>query len=173
MRPIGVTRSRRIWIRHRSRPAFSRSRLQAEPHSHCRRLLSMINVIRPRTALLFTLLAADPASARRIDLVDQAKLPRFEVVSVKPGEPKSDVHNVSFPPGRFVQDNMPLLNVVSLAFDAPVSIGTTAAIVACRLYGAYGGTAAQPNGAAAANVLVRRSHRAPSSRLRQLFRGPR
>jgi|SoiMethySBSTD1v2_1073268.scaffolds.fasta_scaffold49134_2 uncharacterized protein (TIGR03435 family) len=78
----------------------------------------MINVIRPGTALLFTLLAVDPASAQRIDLVDEVKLPRFEIVSVKPGDPRSDVHNVSFPPGRFVQDNMPLLNVVSLAFDA-------------------------------------------------------
>jgi len=78
----------------------------------------MINVIRPSVALLFTLLAVDPASAQRIDLVDEAKLPRFEVVSVKPGDPKSDIHNVSFPPGRFVQDNMPLLNAVSLAFDA-------------------------------------------------------
>ena len=51
----------------------------------------MINLIRPGTALLFTLLAADPASAQRIDLVDEAKLPRFDIVSVKPGDPSQVV----------------------------------------------------------------------------------
>jgi uncharacterized protein (TIGR03435 family) len=54
----------------------------------------------------------------RIALVDEATLPRFEVVSVRPGDPRGGPPRVDFPPGRFVQENAPLMNAISVAFDA-------------------------------------------------------
>ena len=41
----------------------------------------MMNVVRLAAAFLFTLLAAHPAAAQRIDIIDEAKLPHFEVAS--------------------------------------------------------------------------------------------
>jgi len=77
----------------------------------------MMTVVRPAAAFLFTLLAAHPAAAQRIDIIDEAKLPRFEVASVKPGDARLDARQISVSPGRLVQENMPLWNAVSLAFD--------------------------------------------------------
>ena len=72
---------------------------------------------RPVATVLFIVLAVYPVAAQRIELVDDARLPRFEVVSVRRGDPSAPAGRVDFPPGRFVQDNVPLLNAVSLAFD--------------------------------------------------------
>ena len=44
--------------------------------------------------------------AQSIQLVDESKLPRFEVASVKPGDPKADRATIGTPPGRFIQENM-------------------------------------------------------------------
>jgi len=72
---------------------------------------------RPGVAFLLTVLAAGPAAAQRIELIDDATLPRFEVASVRRGDPNAPPGRVDFPPGRFVQENVPLLNALSLAFD--------------------------------------------------------
>src|SRR5262245_38202668 len=72
---------------------------------------------RATAALLLVLFGARLASAQRIELMDEAKLPHFGVVSVRPGDPNAKPGGVDFPPGRFVQVNAPLLNTVSLAFD--------------------------------------------------------
>ena len=75
---------------------------------------------RPSVAVLFVLaglLAAGPAGAQRVELVDEARLPRFEVASVKPGTPGSEARPIDVSPGRLLQDNLPLWNAVSLAFD--------------------------------------------------------
>jgi uncharacterized protein (TIGR03435 family) len=68
---------------------------------------------------LWVLSAGRSAAAQHIELIDEATLPRFEVASVKPGgaaPPRADAT-----PGRFVQENMPLMNAVSLAFDLPLN----------------------------------------------------
>ena len=88
-----------------------------KPGSGRRRLLTMMNVVRPAAAFLLTLLAAHPAAAQRIDIIEEAKLPRFEVASVKPGDARLDARQITVSPGRLVQENMPLWNAVSLAFD--------------------------------------------------------
>lgn len=68
-------------------------------------------------ALVLTVLAPGPAAAQRVESIDDAKLPRFEVASVRRGDPNARPGRVDFPPGRFVQENVPLLNALSLAFD--------------------------------------------------------
>jgi uncharacterized protein (TIGR03435 family) len=68
-------------------------------------------------ALLLIALSAGPVAAQRIELIDDAKLPRFEVASVRRGDPNAPPGRVDFPPGRFVQENVPILNALSLAFD--------------------------------------------------------
>jgi len=74
------------------------------------------------TALLLVVLAQlAPTAQQHIELIDEAKLPRFEVASVRPGDPKSSTQRVDFPPGRFVQENTTLVNIVSIAFDVPPS----------------------------------------------------
>lgn len=76
----------------------------------------MTNILR-LGACVAGLLAASPATAQRIELVDDARLPRFDVASVKPGDPGSEPPPLSVTPGRIVQENVPLWNVISLAFD--------------------------------------------------------
>jgi uncharacterized protein (TIGR03435 family) len=70
-------------------------------------------------AVLFCMLLAgrEAAAHQPIALVDEATLPRFEIASVKPGG--SGPPRAEATPGRFVNENMPLLNAVSLAFDLP------------------------------------------------------
>ena len=48
--------------------------------------------------------------AQTIPLVDAAKLPRFEVVSVKPGDPNATLARIGSPPGRFSQENADLFS---------------------------------------------------------------
>src|SRR5690348_3253996 len=77
---------------------------------------------RPGVALLFIVLAELALTAQlHIELIDESRLPRFEVVSVRRGDPGGNSPRLDFPPGRFVQENATLLNVVSLAFDVPPS----------------------------------------------------
>jgi uncharacterized protein (TIGR03435 family) len=73
--------------------------------------------------LCFVLSAvAIPAAAQqRIEIVDESKLPRFDVVSVKPGDPKGVPRQIEITPGRLVQTDIPLSNAVSLAFDLPMN----------------------------------------------------
>ena len=54
--------------------------------------------------------------AQTILLVEDARLPRFEVASVKPGDPKSTFGRIGSPPGRFEQENMDLVSTVMMAF---------------------------------------------------------
>jgi hypothetical protein len=42
------------------------------------------------------------ALGQTIDVVDDAKLPRFEVASIRPGDPHATGARVGSPPGRFV-----------------------------------------------------------------------
>jgi hypothetical protein len=68
------------------------------------------------TALTFALaFASVSAFAQHIEGVDDAALPRFEVVSVKPGDPNATSARIGTPPGRFFQENMDLANVVGIA----------------------------------------------------------
>src|SRR5213079_2694206 len=60
-----------------------------------------------------------------IDVVEDAHLPRFEVVSIKPGVSSGGPVRIGFPPGRFVQENMNLLNALMMAFSMrPYQLGT-------------------------------------------------
>jgi|KBSMisStaDraftv2_1062788.scaffolds.fasta_scaffold78427_2 uncharacterized protein (TIGR03435 family) len=74
----------------------------------------------PRAALtvLFVTLVGPCASAQRIEMVDIANLPRFDVASVKRGDPnvpgKLDVS-----PGRLLVQNQPVWNAITIAFDVP------------------------------------------------------
>ena len=84
----------------------------------------MLKTFRPIIVSLFVLLTLPvtrPAAAQRVEIVDEAKLPRFEVVSVKPGDPKGEPRPIEITPGRLVQSDMPLWNAVSLAFDLPMN----------------------------------------------------
>jgi uncharacterized protein (TIGR03435 family) len=65
------------------------------------------------------------ALGQTIDVVDDAKLPRFEVASIRPGDPHATGARVGFPPGRFVQENMNLISAFFLAFGVrPYQLGT-------------------------------------------------
>jgi uncharacterized protein (TIGR03435 family) len=71
-----------------------------------------------RNVLLGVLIATcgTVAAAQRIEVIENAKLPRFEVASVKPGDPNETSGSIGFPPGQFRQDNMPLLSAFLNAF---------------------------------------------------------
>jgi uncharacterized protein (TIGR03435 family) len=60
---------------------------------------------------------AVPAGAQTIQAVDDAKLPRFEIASVKPGDPSSDRGMFGMPPGRFAQQNVTLVDAIMMAFN--------------------------------------------------------
>jgi len=65
------------------------------------------------------------AGAQTITLVDDATLPRFEVASVKPGDPNATFSRIGAPPGRWAQENANLLSAVMMAFGAnPYQIAT-------------------------------------------------
>ena len=51
-----------------------------------------------------------------IELVEDSQLPRFEVASIKPGDPAVSRGMFGFPPGRFVQEDLNLFNTVLAAF---------------------------------------------------------
>ena len=68
---------------------------------------------------------AGEAGAQTIPIVDDAKLPRFEVASVKPGDPNATSARFGIPPGRFVQDDADLFSAVMMAFNVrPYQIAT-------------------------------------------------
>jgi uncharacterized protein (TIGR03435 family) len=76
-----------------------------------------MRTLRTAASLACLLLAEGPAAAQHIALTDDATLPRFDVAAVRPGgagAPRADAS-----PGRFLQENMPLMNAVLLAFDLP------------------------------------------------------
>lgn len=56
------------------------------------------------------------AGAQTISIVDDAELPRFEVASVKPGDPNATSMSIGTPPGRFVQNDADLSAAVMGAF---------------------------------------------------------
>jgi uncharacterized protein (TIGR03435 family) len=62
-------------------------------------------------------LAAGATYGQTIEVVDNAKLPRFEVASVKLSDPGATFGRFGFPPGRFVQENTPLFpSTIGMAF---------------------------------------------------------
>jgi uncharacterized protein (TIGR03435 family) len=67
-------------------------------------------------AAVVAALGLSNGGAQTITLVDDAKLPRFEVVSVKPGDPNATWGRFGIPPGRFSQDNADLFSAVMMAF---------------------------------------------------------
>jgi uncharacterized protein (TIGR03435 family) len=56
------------------------------------------------------------ARAQTIQTVDDAKLPRFDVVSVKPSDPNANRGSFGFPLGGFHQENVTLFNTLLTAF---------------------------------------------------------
>jgi uncharacterized protein (TIGR03435 family) len=60
---------------------------------------------------------ARPAGAQTIQSIDDAKLPRFEIASVKPGDPTSDRGMFGMLPGRFAQQNVTLVDAIMMAFN--------------------------------------------------------
>ena len=65
------------------------------------------------------------AGAQTIPIVDDVKLPRFEIASVKPGDPNATTGRFGIPPGRFFQDNADLFSAVMMAFTVrPYQIST-------------------------------------------------
>jgi uncharacterized protein (TIGR03435 family) len=70
-------------------------------------------------------MAVARGEAQTIPAVDDTKLPRFDVTSVKPGDPESTFGRIGMPPGRFHQDNLMLYNAVLWAFRVqPYQIST-------------------------------------------------
>src|SRR5436309_1670311 len=68
------------------------------------------------TAVSFLLLYTH-AGAQTITVVDNAKLPRFEIVSVKPGDPNAFTRGQGFRPGGgFFSKDTNLVDVFMLAF---------------------------------------------------------
>jgi len=55
--------------------------------------------------------------AERLDWIDPARLPRFEVASIKPSPVEWRVARTEYPPGGFVQQNQILGDTLGLAFD--------------------------------------------------------
>jgi uncharacterized protein (TIGR03435 family) len=45
------------------------------------------------------------------------RLPRFEIASVKPGDPNATTASFGIPPERFVQENGDLFSAVMMAFN--------------------------------------------------------
>ena len=63
-------------------------------------------------------LAVAATSGQTIDIVDDARLPRFEVASVKPSDPHANSGRFGIPPGRFVQENTSLFpSTIGFAFS--------------------------------------------------------
>jgi len=56
------------------------------------------------------------ALAQTIQLFEDAKLPRFEVASVKSGDPNANRASIGTPPRRFVQQDMNLISAIAMAF---------------------------------------------------------
>jgi uncharacterized protein (TIGR03435 family) len=73
-------------------------------------------VLATGSLLICRLLVPSPVHAQTIEVIDEVKLPRFEVASVKPGDPNAQRASVGFPPGRFVQNDMNLLSAFMMAF---------------------------------------------------------
>jgi uncharacterized protein (TIGR03435 family) len=57
------------------------------------------------------------ARAQTIRDIDPAKLPRFEVASVKPADANATSGRIGFPPARFIQEHTELVNTVTWAFS--------------------------------------------------------
>jgi uncharacterized protein (TIGR03435 family) len=66
----------------------------------------------------FVAAALARGEAQTITTVDDAKLPRFEVASVKPGDPNATFARIGAPPGRWAQENADLFSAVLMAFGA-------------------------------------------------------
>jgi uncharacterized protein (TIGR03435 family) len=72
--------------------------------------------MRSVATLSLVFVAALSISAQRVERVDDAQLPRFEVVSIKPGDPNAPDRRIGTPPDRFFQENFTMENVIGLAF---------------------------------------------------------
>lgn len=73
-------------------------------------------IVLAMTALLTGIVVAQSSTA-----IDDTTLPRFEVVSVKPGDNSSLNASANMEPGQYRVGNVPLVNVVSMGFDIPGS----------------------------------------------------
>lgn len=79
--------------------------------------MTILRTVAPLVCLLLS--GRGAVAQQRIELAERATLPRFEVASIKPGggsPPRAEAT-----PGRFLNENMPLLSAVSLAFDVPLN----------------------------------------------------
>lgn len=68
-------------------------------------------------AILAALVSFAPVQAQTIQEIDPAQLPRFEVASVKPGDPNAYTRGMGTMPGRWFQHDINLLNAVAFAFN--------------------------------------------------------
>ena len=103
-------------------------------------------------ALAWCLAACPLAMAQTLQVVDDAQLPRFEVASVKPGDPNADRASIGTPQGRFVQENMNLVNALEIAFGArSYQFGTLPDLI---LRDRFSINARMPAGAAPADLAL-------------------
>jgi uncharacterized protein (TIGR03435 family) len=103
-------------------------------------------------ALVCSLALCSLAMAQTLQLIDDTKLPRFEVASVKPGDPNADRGSFGTPAGRFVQENVNLVSALLLAFGArPYQFGTLPDLI---LRDSFSINARMPAGAARADVAL-------------------
>jgi len=76
-------------------------------------------------AFVCGLAVSPPAMAQTMQRVEDAQLPRFEVASVKPGDPAAGRAFFGIPPGRFVQQDMNLVSALAMAFGLqPYQLGS-------------------------------------------------
>jgi uncharacterized protein (TIGR03435 family) len=68
------------------------------------------------TCFIASMVFGRPGAAQTLLLIDDARLPRFEAASVKPGDPNASGGMISFAPGQFRQENMELLSAFASAF---------------------------------------------------------
>ena len=68
------------------------------------------------TAFILVFVYVSTASAQRIEMLEEAKLPRFEVASVRPADPNASGGMFGIPPGGFVQENSDMFSALVMAF---------------------------------------------------------
>jgi uncharacterized protein (TIGR03435 family) len=71
-----------------------------------------------RTTFVLVVACLASTAAQRIEIVDDAKLPRFEAASVKPADRNATGGMFGIPPGRFVQENSDMFSFMLTAFGA-------------------------------------------------------
>src|SRR3954462_2778290 len=108
------------------------------------------------TSLVLSLVFCASVAGQRFTIVDDDKLPRFASVSITPGDPDSRAGGITWPSGRFVQDNADMRSAVTLAFFGvwPYQLPTT---LPGPLRDRYSIDARMPDGAIESRYLMIRA----------------